>query len=60
MARLKNEIVEGTNESLFTTPVALKCPKTVTLADFDDKQIFEELSRRGYSGKLRFSKIVRV
>lgn len=56
MARVKTEIVEGANENLFQNSMTLKCPKAVTLADFDDKQIFEELSKRGYSGKLRFQR----
>lgn len=31
---------------------------TLTLADFDDNQLFTELRRRGFTGELRYSKIV--
>lgn len=33
---------------------------TLCLADFDDPQLFAELRRRGYTGELRFSKVVAV
>lgn len=33
---------------------------TLTLADFHDDQLFAELRRRGFSGELRFSKVISV
>lgn len=33
---------------------------TLTLADFQDDQLFAELRRRGFSGELRFSKVISV
>ena len=33
---------------------------TLTLADFEDGQIFAELRRRGYTGELRFSKVITI
>ncbi len=33
---------------------------TLTLADFEDNQLFAELRRRGYTGELRFSKVISV
>lgn len=32
----------------------------LTLADFEDNQLFAELRRRGYTGELRFSKVIAV
>lgn len=32
----------------------------LTLADFEDSQLFSELRRRGYTGELRFSKVISV
>lgn len=32
----------------------------LSLADFEDNQLFAELRRRGYTGELRFSKVVNV
>lgn len=32
----------------------------LSLADFEDGQLFAELRRRGYTGELRFSKVVNV
>lgn len=33
---------------------------TLSLADFEDSQLFAELRRRGYTGELRFYKVVNV
>lgn len=33
---------------------------TLTLANFEDNQLFAELRRRGFSGKLRYSKVINV
>ena len=33
---------------------------TFSLADFEDAQLFGELRRRGYTGELRFSKVVTI
>ncbi len=33
---------------------------TLSLADFEDNQIFAEIRRRGYTGELRYSKVVTV
>lgn len=33
---------------------------TFSLADFEDGQLFAELRRRGYTGELRFSKVITV
>lgn len=33
---------------------------TLTLADFEDNMLFAELRRRGYTGELRFSKVISV
>ncbi len=33
---------------------------TLTLADFEDGQLFGELRRRGYTGELRYTKVVTV
>ena len=33
---------------------------TLTLADFNDDQLFAELRRRGFSGELRYSKVYSV
>ena len=33
---------------------------TLTLADFEDNQLFGELRRRGYAGELRYSKVITV
>lgn len=33
---------------------------TLSLADFEDSQLFAELRRRGYTGELRFYKKVNV
>lgn len=32
----------------------------LSLADFEDSQLFAELRRRGYTGELRFSKVINV
>lgn len=32
----------------------------LSLADFEDSQLFAELRRRGFSGELRYSKVVTV
>ena len=32
----------------------------LSLADFEDGQLFAELRRRGYTGELRFSKVINV
>lgn len=32
----------------------------LSLADFEDNQLFAELRRRGYTGELRFSKVINV
>lgn len=32
----------------------------LTLADFEDNQLFAELRRRGFSGELRYSKVINV
>lgn len=34
--------------------------QVLTLADFDDNQLFAELRRRGFAGELRYSKVVMV
>lgn len=34
--------------------------QVLTLADFDDNQLFAELRRRGFAGELRYSKVVIV
>ena len=34
--------------------------QALTLADFDDNQLFAELRRRGFAGELRYSKVVMV
>ena len=33
---------------------------TLTLADFNDDQLFAELRRRGFTGELRYSKVITV
>lgn len=33
---------------------------TLSLANFDDHTLFAELRKRGYSGELRYSKVVNV
>ena len=33
---------------------------TLTLADFEDNQLFGELRRRGCTGELRYSKVITV
>lgn len=33
---------------------------TLTLADFEDNQLFAELRRRGFCGELRYSKVITV
>ncbi len=33
---------------------------TLCLNDFDDSMLFAELRRRGYTGELRFSKVIAV
>lgn len=33
---------------------------TFKISDFDDSMLFAELRRRGYTGELRFSKVVNV
>lgn len=32
----------------------------LSLADFENNQLFAELRRRGYTGELRFSKVINV
>lgn len=32
----------------------------LSLADFEDNELFAELRRRGFSGELRYSKVVTV
>lgn len=33
---------------------------TLKMSDFDDNMLFAELRRRGYTGELRYSKVVNV
>lgn len=33
---------------------------TFSLTDFEDSQLFAELRRRGFSGELRYSKVINV
>ena len=41
-----------------------KCDKernaTLKMSDFDDNMLFAELRRRGYTGELRYSKVVNI
>lgn len=37
-----------------------ECVPTLSLSDFDDKQLFAELKRRGFTGELRLSKTVAI
>lgn len=33
---------------------------TLKMSDFDDNMLFAELRRRGYTGELRYSKVINV
>ena len=33
---------------------------TLKMSDFDDNMLFAELRRRGYTGELRYSKVVNI
>ena len=62
--------IKSTNSSAELTENNEKRPATYTpqqgvkailsLADFEDNQLFAELRRRGYTGELRFSKVINV
>lgn len=61
MGRPKKEAKETMNKvrpENYTPQQGVKA--TLTLADFEDGQIFAELRRRGYTGELRFSKVITV
>lgn len=61
MAKAKGQTAETMNKVRpedYTPQQGVKA--TLTLADFEDGQIFAELRRRGYTGELRFSKVITV
>lgn len=61
MSRPKTTEVRGENAKRpenYTPQQGLKA--TLTLADFEDNQLFAELRRRGFSGELRYSKVINV
>lgn len=61
MARPKTTAVKGENAKRpadYTPQQGSKA--TLTLADFEDNQLFAELRRRGFCGELRYSKVITV
>ncbi len=61
MGRPKKQTTEKMNKVRpedYTPQQGVKA--TLTLADFEDGQIFAELRRRGFTGELRFSKVITV
>ncbi len=61
MARKTNDGSVETNGKRPTNYAKQQGSKAIlSLADFEDTQLFAELRRRGYTGELRFSKVVNV
>lgn len=65
MPRPKKVIMESmikkenaTRPENYTSQQGVKA--TLNLADFEDNQLFAELRRIGYSGELRYSKVINV
>lgn len=55
---VKNEDTMTTRSKSYIPQQGVKA--TLTLADFEDNQLFGELRRRGYTGELRYSKVITV
>lgn len=57
--RTTNKTAESSKRPAIYTPQQ-GSKATLTLADFEDNQLFAELRRRGYTGELRYSKVISV
>lgn len=61
MARTNTTEVRGENAKRPENYTPQQGSKAVfSLADFEDNQLFAELRRRGFSGELRYSKVINV
>lgn len=59
-ANSSTEIAENNQQRPATYTPQQGFKAVLSLADFEDNQLFAELRRRGYTGELRFSKVINV